>query len=132
MKKQILVVDDEKFIRTAIERILKLSGFEVTTRENGRDAMDAVRERRKNSGGFDLMITDVTMPIMTGVELVHTLAEKNALMPVLVMTGYGTEKAQAELDQYQAVGFIEKPYENEELLEKISALQKQQVTGSKF
>lgn len=81
--KTILVADDEPMIRRLIQVNLEQAGYRVETAENGQQAWERLQQ-----GGIDLLITDVVMPIMDGLELLETLkksAEPLASLPILVL-----------------------------------------------
>jgi two-component system response regulator PilR (NtrC family) len=113
----ILIVDDEEIIRESLSFILQKEGYRVKDAPNGRVALDIVREE-----SFDLILTDLEMPEMKGIEL---LEHVSALCPetlVVIITAYGSiDTAIAALRQ-GAVDYILKPVEFDELLIKVRRL----------
>ena len=81
---RILFVDDEKQIREVVDAILSKNGYQVTTFANG---VQALAEFQKKPGQFDLVITDMTMPSMTGAELAQKIMELSPQIPVILCTG---------------------------------------------
>jgi YesN/AraC family two-component response regulator len=81
-KPRVLVIDDEEVIRSAARRILE--GYDVTTAGNGREGL---REMRK--GPFDLVLTDLKMPGMDGIEVLKGAKELSPETEVIIITGYG-------------------------------------------
>jgi CheY-like chemotaxis protein len=122
MSKKILVVDDDIAIVRMIEFKLKASGFEVTCAFNGQEALDKISEDKPC-----LLITDINMPIMTGIELLRQL--KNSVqtrdIPVIILTARGEDEQKEETMQIGASVFVNKPFSPSKLLEIV-----QQMTGS--
>lgn len=78
----ILVVDDEPMVLTVTAKLLRLKGHKVTEAESGPEALD-----RFDEGGYDLVITDLSMPEMSGRELAHHLRKRSKHLPILLLTG---------------------------------------------
>jgi DNA-binding NtrC family response regulator len=108
-KPRVLVIDDEEVIRSAARRILE--GYDVTTAGNGREGL---REMRK--GPFDLVLTDLKMPGMDGIEVLKGAKELSPETEVIIITGYGTVKTAVEALQHGAYDYIEKPFTPDALL----------------
>lgn len=114
---KILVVDDEKEIRTVLRLLLERSGNEVVTLENGMVAVELLRSDRD----FDICIMDIMMPEMSGVEAAGRIREFSTV-PILFLTARSLEKD--KLAAYGAGGddYIVKPFDARELLMKVEAL----------
>lgn len=82
--KRLLVVDDEPLLVRILEHLLTRSGFAVTTALDGREALQRVQEQR-----FDLVLSDVKMPVMDGAAFVQALQQLPDPPPVVFLTGYG-------------------------------------------
>ena len=106
----ILIVDDEKNYRLVLEALLAPEGYEILTAENGPKALDFVRE-----SDLDLVITDMKMPGMSGMELLEGAKSVKPDLPVIMMTAYGTIEMAVEAMKKQAYDYITKPFKNEEL-----------------
>lgn len=103
---RILLVEDEVGVRQAIVRNLTECGFEVVEAENGEDALDVLREQ---PGSFDLILSDVSMPLMTGPEMLQAVApDMLGKAKVLFLSGYAPESFAAVLEAYP-VSFLSKP-----------------------
>ena len=111
---RVLVVDDEHIVRTWIARVLEEAGHDVVMAVNGADALRLARE---DTLGFDLVITDVRMPVMDGWQLGHSVGEEWPGIPVLYISGY-------DLTQYgpSAPAFLRKPFGPEDLLLRVGEL----------
>ena len=83
--KKILIVDDESEMRVALETTLKREKFQLTCAEDGKKALDTLEDE-----DFDLVLTDVRMPKLNGLELLRAVKEKSPKTQVVVMTAYGT------------------------------------------
>lgn len=135
MRKRILFVDDDPGIRFAAPFILMGTGCKVSVASNGREALSLLLEAEKKQRPFDLLLTDMEMPCLTGAELIEELKKRGLSLPVIVLTG-GTD--QAMIDRIRAHDPIEirfKPYDFQELCQLVvSTLRKNRshlsLTGS--
>lgn len=109
-KLQILIVDDEQQMLTAMEAVLARLGHAVLKCSNGQEALDLL-ERTK----VDLVISDMRMPVMTGSELLAKIHETNPRLPVVMITAYGTINQAVEAMKNGAFDFITKPFSAEDL-----------------
>ena len=103
----IMVVDDEKMIRTLLKQSLKGYGYTVLTAHDGEDAL---RTAERHEGPIDLMVTDIVMPQMSGYELAERLAPLRPETSVLYMSGYDTNMAADQDDHDQENHFLPKPF----------------------
>ncbi|MEW6108445.1 MAG: HD domain-containing phosphohydrolase [Nitrospirota bacterium] len=110
MRPKILVIDDELIIRDICSGVLNNMGFDVYTTG---DALYALNYSL--SENFDLIITDVRMPRMNGIELMKNVRKAKPFMPFIVITGYGTYDMAVEALREGAYDFINKPFRIEEL-----------------
>lgn len=123
MQNTILIIDDERDIRTALTGILEDEGYHVLTAENGADGIETARQELP-----DLILLDIWMPGMDGIE---TLAELKKLLPqvtVIMISGHGTIDTAVRTTKLGAFDFIEKPLSLEKVLITIAnALQLQEL-----
>jgi two-component system response regulator PilR (NtrC family) len=117
MAESILIVDDEEIIRDSLSFILKKEGFEVQEAQNGRVALDLVKK-----GSFDLIITDLEMPEMKGIELLEQVGRISAETMVVIITAYGSIDTAIEALRRGAVDYVLKPVEFDELLVRVRRL----------
>jgi len=116
--KRILVVDDEAQIRTMLTQMLELEGYEVHTAENGEDGLALVGRYT-----FDLVITDMIMPVKDGLKFIMELVRDYPDLKVLAISGGGAIKAERYLTMASYLGDIatlEKPFKREVLLDLVS------------
>jgi EAL domain-containing protein (putative c-di-GMP-specific phosphodiesterase class I) len=114
---RVLVADDDAAIRRVCARILSHEGWQVTTCESGKHAVQAAEAA---SVPFDCVLSDVNMPEMDGFELVRTLREKDDDLPVLLMTGDPSLDGAVRAIDYGAVSYIAKPFDHESLASQVA------------
>ncbi len=107
----ILIVDDEKSIRESLTGILQDEGFQPTTAENGEEALARIREDKP-----DLILLDIWMPGMDGLETLTKIREIYSDQPVVMMSGHGTIETAVRATKLGAYDFIEKPLSLEKVL----------------
>lgn len=113
-RKAILVVDDEKAQREILDTILSGEGYDVTTASSGEAAMKFVHDRR-----FDLVLTDLKMTGMSGIDLLKELVAFDKSIMVILLTAHGTVDSAFEAKDLGAFAYLQKPYEREHLLETV-------------
>lgn len=123
LKGNILVVDDEKSMREILEIFLRSEGYAVAVAENGEKAIDAVKKDI-----FDLIITDMKMPRVSGLELLKNVKQIASDTIVVIITAFGTTDSAVEAMKLGAYDYIQKPFQldNIRLVVK-NALDKQQL-----
>ena len=89
---KILIVDDEEPLRLLVSRALQMDGHETMTAEDGGAALDIVTAE---NGAFDLVLTDIKMPVMDGIALALSIAAKFPDLRILLMTGYADQRERA-------------------------------------
>lgn len=112
----IAVAEDEAPIRNLLAGIISQQGHEVAGFENGRDVLAHIR----GGAPCDLLVTDIQMPKMNGLELIEALGEDRPDLPVVVVTGHGDMDLLIELIRLGCDDFVHKPIKARELTEKIS------------
>nr|WP_210382229.1 response regulator [Jiella sonneratiae] len=104
---KLLIAEDDHGVRLLVERALRLEGHEVIAVEDGEIALEVLVE---HDGAFDLVLSDIRMPAMTGIELAHAAAARWPGLPIQLMTGYAEQKEAAEDLAAIILGVIEKPF----------------------
>lgn len=107
----ILVADDEPNIRRVLEAVLSREGHTVLTAENGKKGLDILSK----DNSIDLLITDLIMPDINGVELLSAAKEINPSISVLMITAHGTIKSAVDAMKLGAYDYITKPFEMDEI-----------------
>ncbi|MCY7411974.1 MAG: response regulator, partial [Salinibacterium sp.] len=113
---RILVVDDEEWILATVRRILDDSGYETTVAANGREAIDTVESSEQR---FDLVLTDMMMPVMDGAATIAYLAEHHPEIAVVAASGLSTNGDLARASHSGGLEFIDKPFTRVELLQAV-------------
>ena len=111
----VLLVDDDKLVLRAVERILVAGGYTV---EKALDAQHAAREAM--AGGFDVVVSDIQMPGMTGTELLDVLRSYGCDIPVILMTGAPSIATAREAVELGAVQYLTQPIDREALLKAVA------------
>jgi two-component system response regulator FixJ len=116
------IVDDEEPVRKSLAFLLTMSGFAVKMHESATDFLASASGIRNG-----VLVTDLRMPDMTGVELLRNLVNANASLPAVVITGHGDVPMAVEAMKAGATDFIEKPFEDVVLIEAIQRAAEQLV-----
>lgn len=118
--KHILIAEDELNMRLSLSLTLKKAGYSISQAKDGYEALKIIKDSRNGASVVDLLLIDIQMPGLTGMELIAELERLNISLPVLVITGYGY-KGTANGKQYKGCAdFIEKPFSAEDLLEQVN------------
>ena len=108
---KILVIDDDKPIRNTLREILEFEKFKVDDAEDGASGIAKVKK-----GGFDLVLCDIKMPKMDGIEVLEKILESNPDLPVVMISGHGSIETAVEAIKLGAFDFIAKPLDLNRLL----------------
>jgi DNA-binding NtrC family response regulator len=115
MEKRVLVVDDDQVIGKSFERVLSNKGYHVDTALSGREAFE------KYAGAdFDMVFTDLRMPGQDGLEVARRIKEMNPWLPIVVVTGYGTQEAEEKAKAIGVAEFLNKPL-SPSIIEEVAA-----------
>jgi DNA-binding NtrC family response regulator len=126
MPERILVVDDEPNMLRLLKTILMdKTGYEVVTTNNPLEVSKLLQESQ-----FDLVITDLKMPLVDGMDLIDIIKKIKAGLPIVIITAYGTIETAEEAIQKGAYDFVTKPFRKETILITIKrALEWQRLQG---
>jgi DNA-binding NtrC family response regulator len=119
---KLLIVDDKAQMREVLQKFLLAEGYRVETAEGAEEAL----EKFKN-GGFDLILTDIRMPLMDGNELLSAILKIKSDAVVILMTAFGSIEAAVEAIKQGATDYISKPFQVEEVLLRISRALKEKT-----
>ncbi len=111
MSKNILIADDEKGIRDSLKRLLEFESYKVLLANDGPGALISVRDER-----VDLVLLDIKMPGMDGLEVLSRIHEEQPELPVVIISGHGTIQTAVEATRLGAYDFIEKPIDADRIL----------------
>ena len=115
---RILLVEDDRDVRTIATRILRRDGYEVVEATTGREAVDVFS---KLDGQVDLILTDLVLPELSGRALIDALAQRGPVPPVVFMSGYSADAMGTQSMLESGDQFIEKPFTAETLLASVRA-----------
>ncbi len=115
--RQLLVVDDDRAIQTLLSRTLSLMGYDVNLAGNGLEGMDLFLK-----GSYDLVITDLQMPLMNGWELSRLVKERSPKTPVIVITGSCDDNHWDKLKMNGVDAIIPKPFKLKEIGKTVQGL----------
>ena len=113
---KILVVEDQRELYESIESLLMLENYQVEHAENGKVACEHI-----SKNDYDLILSDIRMPVMDGIELLKW-CKKNCKIPFVVMTGFSNVLSTNQAKELGANGFIPKPFTADDLLGSIRAV----------
>jgi CheY-like chemotaxis protein len=115
---QILLIEDEERTRRSICMVLENEGFVVKEAANGLEALDVLmKNQSKGHGQFDLLLTDIVMPEMSGLEFIDRVKKAHLAMPIIVISGYRDNRMMAQLVKLGCPQFLDKPFEADVLLD---------------
>jgi CheY-like chemotaxis protein len=112
---RIIVVEDANQTRRSISTVLEGAGFIVHQAKNGLEAMDKLLSY-DDSNQFDLLLTDIFMPVMTGLELMRLIQQRKIFLPIVAITGYSDKELVDQLDRLNCHHVIDKPFNSDVLL----------------
>ncbi len=110
-KPSLLIVDDESGILDTLRILLRNEGFEVTTAQGGRAGLEQIR-----SGSHEIVLTDVRMPGVGGLEILQAAKEQDVMTPVILMTAQADLRSAIDALNAGAYYYIQKPFSNDELV----------------
>jgi two-component system, cell cycle response regulator CpdR len=115
--KRILLAEDDESMRGFIERALNKAGYEVLAFENGRDALDRLQQEP-----FTLLLTDIVMPIMDGIELARRASEIDPELKIMFITGFAAVTLNTDVQAPQDARVLSKPFHLKDLVREIDLL----------
>jgi YesN/AraC family two-component response regulator len=114
-KERILIVDDEESVREMVYKIVNQIGYEAVTAKNGREALEILRDTPSS-----IMITDIKMPEMDGLELIKSTRAEFPDTHIICMTSYGTSYPYTDLVALGAADYITKPFTVDDMIAKLN------------
>jgi GAF domain-containing protein/CheY-like chemotaxis protein len=113
---RILVIDDSpQIVQHLVELVLPTFGFEALSATDGRAGLEAIRTHKP-----DLIMLDLNLPVMTGLDVLQTMVSESIDIPVILMTGYGSEKSAVEAFRLGVRDYLIKPFSVDEIIEAIN------------
>lgn len=120
-KQTILIVDDDrKLVQLLKETILnEENGYEVRTAYNGKEALNVIKKEK-----VDLVLLDISMPVMSGIQVLTELHNKKMWLPTIILTAYGEKEVDKKFQEFGIVDFINKPLDLKKLVKRIGEVLK--------
>lgn len=103
---KILIAEDEESLRRFLSRALKMDGHDVDEAIDGAHGLDQLRAQHT----YDLLLSDIRMPVMDGIELAHTAALEFPQLKILLMTGYAEQRERADTLDNIVIDVVPKPF----------------------
>jgi DNA-binding response OmpR family regulator len=122
MKKRILIADDEVTLLHSMAFTLKRKGFDVEIFEDGESAFLKIMETHQNDKQYDLIITDIQMPGLSGLELISKINATGINTPILAITAFGNMNMVADLMKGGSIEYLDKPFSMKEMIDRILKL----------
>lgn len=116
---KVLVIDDEAVIREGLRQALSLEGFQVDLASNGKSGLEKLQKDE-----FDIVITDLKMPFIQGIEVLKAVQILQPAVPVIIITGYATVDSAVEAMKNGAFDYLTKPFEADQIVLKVKAAEK--------
>lgn len=115
---RILIAEDDEAVRALVRRALELDGHAVVTAEDGGEALDRLQAE---GGRFDLLLSDIRMPVMDGIALALTAARDFPALRILLMTGYAEQRERAHGLEAIIQDVVQKPFTLAEIRRAVAA-----------
>lgn len=122
MPKKILIADDEATFRFSAGLALRLAGYEISEALDGREALAMVLARQAEKKQFDLLLLDIQMPGLTGIEVFNKLRLQGISIPTLFISGYAGQDILDNLDPTGIFAFLPKPFAPEQLIKQVRSI----------
>jgi len=117
MAKKILIVDDNPNMSSLLSEMLEVFDYDSVRASNGNEALDVLQ-----SGGISMVITDMRMPNMSGLELLEAVKEKYPSLPVVLISGYSVNQVNSQMSAVKPDGFLGKPLMMSEVEKMLNSL----------
>lgn len=115
MEKNILIIDDDKLVGISLQRLLRLKGYNAVFVDNGASATEKVRNEN-----FDLIISDIRMPKMDGIDTIKAIRHLKPSIPEILITGYSDNESYEAAQKLKIANFIYKPFDIEQIIKAVN------------
>ncbi len=112
----ILITEDDEAVRSFVARALEMEGHTVFLAEDGEEGLDALRQAK---GEYDLLLTDIKMPYMDGIELAQNAAQLFPTLKILMMTGYADQRERTDSLDNIVIDVVSKPFSLVEIRQQV-------------
>lgn len=114
---RLLIVEDDSSVRTFTARALAAAGYEIETAEDG---LDGLRKIEEANGAYDLVLSDIRMPALDGIEMARTAAKSYPGLKLLLMTGFADQRERAAELESNVAGVVNKPFNLAEIRARVA------------
>jgi len=115
--KRILVLEDEQELNDSIDLVMTMAGHSVSVALNSNTAFSMISGCHKVGNPFDLLITDIRLPGISGIELVDKVMKEGISLPFIAISAFGDRDTLADLEQRHCFGFLNKPFTPDQLVD---------------
>ncbi len=113
----ILITEDDEAVRSFVARALEMEGHAISLAEDGDEGLDALR---RANGDYDLLLTDIKMPYMDGIELAQNTAQLFPALKIMMMTGYADQRERADGLDKIVIDVVSKPFSLAEIRKQVN------------
>jgi DNA-binding response OmpR family regulator len=123
-QKHVLIIDDEETTCRAVSRVLQIENFRVTMVNDGEKGLEIILNKKTNKGKnkIDILITDIQMPKMNGVELISRLEENGIDIPIIVISAHFEQNIFESINYSNKIYFLEKPFGSLEIIKRLKEM----------
>ncbi len=122
MAKHLLIVDDEALFRFSASIALRQAGYEVSEAKDGEEGFMMILDRHRSGVPFDMIVLDIQMPKMSGIDLYDALQLRGIEVPVMFISGYADKAMIKTLEQKRYCSLLQKPFEPMQMLRSIELM----------
>lgn len=119
MKNRILLIDDEEQFRTSVRIALKRNNIDVTMEEDGYDGLKNIIFNSATGRMYDLIILDIMMPRVSGIDILEYLIQKHIEVPVIIVTGFMDYDLKFFCSRLKEIYILEKPFRQSDLVDEV-------------
>jgi len=112
---KILITEDELHTRNTLSLVLESAGYEVKTADNGKESLDIILKHKKGSDPFDLLLLDIEMAGLSGLQMLDELKKKGVNLPTIVITGFSDQQTLKKIRGRGCKEMLIKPFSPEEV-----------------
>jgi len=122
MRKRVLLIDDEEYFRSSVKIALKREGIQVTDEQDGTDGLQNIILSMSTGDLYDLIILDIMMPGLTGIDILEFILQNELDIPVIVVTGYMDYDLRFFCSNIKRIKVMEKPFSHDMLVSEVLSM----------
>lgn len=121
-KPKVMVVEDEIALLHSVAFTLKRYGFEAHMCTGGDEAFREIMDASDKNDPFDVLVTDIQVNGISGIDLIKSIRDRNVILPSVVMTAYGSKEIRERLKVLEVSDILDKPFDIDELVRRVNAI----------